>query len=388
MGEVTSANELAHCGRPIVYSAAMGAPDGVPEVGSYDAAYRTTVRTVSQWQKEAIVASTRSPQVWRLASDEGPFLNGHDFAPAPLAYLAAGLAADHANALGRTVGGLDGVELEEHVYFSVSGSMRRGDAVGAAHNPVLRPRGATAALGVSRILDSVIAAPSHGLVNGVNLSQFGLTVDGQPVTLDGLAPLDEPPIPDPGSAPLHPPVREPRIPEEMVAKIKSSVNLPSTVGPDTVGMVSAGTGPPRLHLQANCRVRPDGVKEIEVLMHHPIGSTFRFLSDEPVAGAAGRAPDAAALISAGIGFCFMTQFGRFAKMTKRQLGAYHVVQDTRFSVGDPATRTPGRADAVGTHVYVETDGDQDYAREAVRVSEQSCFLHALCRTDLRTKISL
>jgi hypothetical protein len=33
-------------------------------------------------------------------------------------------------------------------------------------------------------------------------------------------------------------------------------------------------------------------------------------------------------------------------------------------------------------VYLETTEDDDFARQVLDMSEQTCFLHALCRTDL------
>jgi len=65
---------------------------------------QTWVRSLSLFQKEAIVASSRTGDVWRLASDEGPYLDGHDAAPCPLAFLTAGMIASYMNeitALGR-----------------------------------------------------------------------------------------------------------------------------------------------------------------------------------------------------------------------------------------------------------------------------------------------
>ena len=77
----------------------------------------------------------------------------------------------------------------------------------------------------------------------------------------------------------------------------------------------------------------------------------RFLSSED-----GRAPDANTLISAGIGFCFMTQFGRFVSMLKLDLPDYRIVQDTHFSLGGASGGTghAGEADPIESHVYLET----------------------------------
>ena len=117
-------------------------------------------------------------------------------------------------------------------------------------------------------------------------------------------------------------------------------------------------------------------------LFQPIGSEFRYLSDEsPEMGGRGLAPDAATYMSAGIGFCFMTQFGRYAKIVKKDLSAYRIVQDTHFSVGGQADSN-GAADPVETHVYLETTEDDSFARDVLDMSEQTCFLHALCRTHL------
>lgn len=127
---------------------------------------------------------------------------------------------------------------------------------------------------------------------------------------------------------------------------------------------------------------------VEVTIHEPQGSTFRFLSDEPAGlGGDGRAPDALAYISAGIGFCFMTQIGRYAKILQRSLGDYHISQDTRFSYGNPSAEPPrgGRADAPRTHVFVAPD-DESFASHALDMSEQTCFIHAMCRTELRPRV--
>jgi hypothetical protein len=118
---------------------------------------------------------------------------------------------------------------------------------------------------------------------------------------------------------------------------------------------------------------------------------FYFLSDEtPENGGQGRAPDAASYISAGIGFCFMTQVGRYAKIVKKDLREYRIIQDTHFSLGGASggTGQPGQADPVETHVFLTTGEDDRFARETLDMSEQTCFLHALCKADLKTRVSI
>jgi uncharacterized OsmC-like protein len=143
-----------------------------------------------------------------------------------------------------------------------------------------------------------------------------------------------------------------------------------------------------LHVRGICTLRPDGIKQIEQQLFNPHGSIFHFLSDEaPENGGRGLAPDACTYISAGIAFCFMTQIGRYAKIAKKDLGDYRIVQDTHFSRGGASGKT-GEADPVETHVHLVTGEDDAFARTALDMSEQTCFLHALCRTAVRTKIRI
>ena len=58
---------------------------------------RTWARSLTVMQKEAIVFSERSGKAWRLASDEGPYLDGHDTAPCPLSFLTTGMVASYMN---------------------------------------------------------------------------------------------------------------------------------------------------------------------------------------------------------------------------------------------------------------------------------------------------
>jgi organic hydroperoxide reductase OsmC/OhrA len=132
-------------------------------------------------------------------------------------------------------------------------------------------------------------------------------------------------------------------------------------------------------------MREDGIKEIQQMQYSPHGTSFKFLSSED-----GRAPDANSLISAGIGFCFMTQFGRFVSMLKLDLSDYRIIQDTHFSLGGASggTGKAGEADPIETHVYLETGESDAVAQEMLDISEQTCFLHAFCRTDLKTKLKV
>ena len=88
-------------------------------------------------------------------------------------------------------------------------------------------------------------------------------------------------------------------------------------------------------------------------------------------------------MAAGIAFCFMTQLGRYASILRKNLDAYNVIQDVHF-----AQTGTGPVDPVETHVYLSSSEDEEFARAALSMGEQTCFLHALCRTSLDVEASV
>lgn len=362
----------------------------VPHLEGFHSSARTVVRSLTVMQKEAIVSTSDSPIAWRLSSDEGPYLAGHDYAPAPLAVMTSGFAADlmvRVELAMKTAGlpteGL-GVSLDTH--FSIEGSMLRGTMVAGADRPEISVY--TTSEGRSAVthaaLTGISASATSGIIGPSLYGLFTLTSHGRRIPAGNVPEAEQSSPSDPGGYRESPSPDESRVVEPLVMKIVDVEEKPPDAG---VGLQESQKR--SLHLHASGTWRSDGVKSIDVDVKRPSGSTFRMLSDEPPGGGGeGRAPDALALISAGLGFCFMTQIGRFAKIAKHSLGEYHILQDTRFSVGDPTADHPvgGRAAAPVTHVYLEPDADDDFARQALSMSEQTCFLHALCRTELRPKV--
>ncbi len=108
------------------------------------------------------------------------------------------------------------------------------------------------------------------------------------------------------------------------------------------------------------------------------------LSDSTsLAGDKRRAPDGLTYLSAGVAFCFMTQIGRYAQISKQQLGGYRIVQDTAFRVGPE--HNPG-AFAVETLVCLDTGEPPEKSVQLVRMAEQTCYIHACYRTNTETKL--
>jgi hypothetical protein len=342
-------------------------------------------------QKEVLVATTLGEPAWRLVSDEGGDLNGYNEGPFPLGHMAVGMLASYTNellALARQRGvELRDLQLTLDNHYTVEGSALRGTMVGGALPPELSLE-CTADLDADGlrglVCDAVHASPVDALLRQALTSAFTLTVNGEHGDLGRVAELggDRPPDPEAGFVEAR--VAANDVPQPL---IEPSPAPPSDEVGD--GGVLTETQNRRLHVRAVCSIRDDGVKEITAHLRRPAGVLFRFLSDEPAGpGRPARAPDAASYVAAGIAFCLMTQFGRHASITKKRLQAYRLVQDLHLPLGGASggTGTAGNADPVETHVYLETPHGQEFGQLALAMSEQTCFLHAVCRTALRTRI--
>jgi organic hydroperoxide reductase OsmC/OhrA len=364
-----------------------------PQIRRGDAV-RTWVRSLSGFQKEALVVSARSGLMWRLVSDEGKYLSGHDAAPCPLAFLTTGMIASYMNeitALARQKGvTLNNLRLIQNNYYTMKGSMRKRTMTGGALPVELEIEVdcdlEDAALN-ELLMNAVHASPLNGLMRGTLVSLFTLTKNDQPLRPAQATALDAPAVADPSGAASKPGATELTLIERL------GLSPEKAVPKGTKGAASSLTDEQdrTLNPAAICAMREDGIKEIEQHLYSPHGSVFRFLSDEaPIAGGQGRAPDAVSFISAGIGFCFMTQFGRMASMEVLNLPHYSIVQDTHFSLGGASgdTGKAGEADPIETHVHLMTNETDETARAMLDVSEQTCFLHAFCRTDLKTRLKV
>ena len=353
-------------------------------------ALRTWVRSFSGFQKEALVRSAKTGDTWRFVSDEGPYLNGHDAACCPLAFLSCGMAASYMNEI-LALAELQAVKvrklkLVQDNYYTMKGSMLKRTMVGGAENIELQVEIDCdlddAALS-EFLINSTFASPLNGLMRGQIDSLFRLSKNGTELPTARALELDGPILPDPGD---H---------FAKATPVESEEPLMARLGPTPKKAVAKGTATGssslsdeqdrRLNIGAVAELREDGIKSIQQMQYSPFGTSFRLLSSED-----GRAPDANSLISAGIGFCFMTQFGRFASMLKLDLPDYRIAQDTHFSLGGASggTGKAGEADPIETHVYLETTESDAMAQEMLDISEQTCFLHAFCRTDLKTKLKI
>jgi hypothetical protein len=285
---------------------------------------------------------------------------------------------------------INDIRLIQDNYYTMKGSALKGTMTGGAKNIDLEAQidsDADEQALHNLVVDAIAASPLNGLMCGVRESYFSLTHNGNVIATGKARALPEA-LPDPGDQ---------FDPAQPAAGDWSGLIVRNGMTPETEETVTRAGGSLQaeqdrvLHVRGICTLRDDGIKAVEQHLYNPHGSIFHFLCEEgPENGGKGRAPDAASYISAGIGFCFMTQLGRYAKIMKKELSEYRIIQDMHFSLGGASggTGKAGTTDPVETHVFLTSGEDDDFARTVVDMGEQTCFLHAFCRTDLKARVKI
>lgn len=392
------ANVLKDSGKPTLFEVDAGSLGlAAPSVrAGRGEAVRLAVRSLTAMQKEALVVSARTGKAWRLSSDEGAYLDGHDQAPCPLSFLSTGMVSSYMNevlALAKQRGiALRDFALVQDNYYTMKGSVRKGTMTGGARDIDLEAQVDTSADDATLrglVLDAVAASPLNGLMHEHRESLFTLSHNGQEIGTARALTVDGPALPEPDTDFTRATIKPTDHPAGIV---HTGEMTPPNENTKTFAGGSLQEKQDRLlHISVTCRLRSDGVKEITQRLYNPHGSIYRFLSEEaPENGGRGRYPDAGSYMAAGIGFCFMTQFGRYAKIVGRPLSDYRIVQDMHMSLGGASggTGRRGECDPLETHCYLRSAEDDDYARTCLDMAEQTCFLHALCKAELKARVRI
>jgi len=347
---------------------------------------RVWAKALEGMQKEALVSRSTGGHPWRFLCDEGPYLDGTDLAPPPLAYFAAGMAAHNAGLVAEEAAsaGLDlGLwSYRQDTFYTMEGSALQGTMTGGALPVELRLQAAK--LTEDQLQELVSAALRRSVAEALMASAFSGTFsvrhNGAPLSTGRVASASEP-LPDfdqewPTDGTPQSKLRDG---PEIVQKAETVQSSDDATHGQGASLRESQKR--RLHLKTLLQPREDGRLEMTVHLIRPLGSTFRFLASGPGAGANdSTAPDGLDYLAAGIALCFLTQMGRYAQITRCDLDGYGVVQDLEFSL-DPA-----KIHSLVTHARVESGEDSETVRRYVDMSEQTCFLHASCRAGNPTQL--
>ncbi|MFQ5983191.1 MAG: hypothetical protein ACE5KS_07445, partial [Woeseiaceae bacterium] len=129
MGENKSSIESS--GYPLAFRADPGELDLEPlPLTDGVARIRTFARALEGMQKEAVIQYGPTGAIWRVVCDEGPWLNGTDLAPFPLAYFTAGMAASLMSDLIDEAG--ESSHFTQDNFFAMQGSALKGTMAASA----------------------------------------------------------------------------------------------------------------------------------------------------------------------------------------------------------------------------------------------------------------
>jgi len=385
MGENKSSIESS--GYPLAFRAESAGldPDTAPAANGI-ARIRTFARTLEGMQKEAVIQYGPTGTVWRVVCDEGPWLNGTDLAPFPLAFFTAGVAASlMSEFLGEARDRdlrVDSLSLVQDNFFTMEGSALKG-TMAASVQPMqvkISARGDGSKADFEKIVETAVRyrSPAERCLREVLPSRFAVRANNHELTWPG-APAGT--------------VATQSDPEAVFDRVRPSSNGGTTLIRKTAGIADAQGDAVGLaanqkrvvHVKTEGAIRQDGLKSLHVQCIQPAGSRFQMLSDDSkVTGGRERAPSGLVYLSAGVAFCFMTQIGRYAQITKQQLNGYRVIQDTAFRI---ARDQDPDAFAVETLVCLDTLEPQDKSIQLVRMAEQTCYIHAAYRTSTVTEVT-
>ena len=374
---------------PLAYKAGGKIDLTTPQYEYPQIGFRVATRALEGMQKEALIAQSHEDVVWRMVCDEGPYLNGTDLAPPPLAFFSAGMASSTAAGIlscARDHGAdiTDLVIVQDNMY-SMEGSAVRGTMIAGAL-PVELSVSARVSGGKSNfntiVFEALAKSPVDALMRDELVDTFSIVRNGQPLSPTVVAASTNPAPDDPANLfSTHGYVEDDQQSLDAVSKLEATESVFDA--DHGAGAAMKDVQKRQLQIRSMLTIRDDGMRSINVQIFKPIGSTFRFLSEDSAAlGGLGRVPSGLAYVSAGIAFCFMTQLGRYAGIVKKNLDSYGVIQDTAFNMDE------GRTYPVDTHTYVETTEDEETTQQYIGMGEQTCFLHGACRMSNKTRIKI
>ena len=360
---------------------------------------RAATRALEGMQKECVLHYEPTNTTWRMVADEGPWLNGTDLASFPLGFFTAGLVSSYMSEY-LSHAKKEGIELHDlevmvdNVY-TMEGSLMRGTMSSDVLPVEVSFKASAEADGETLqalAYQAVATSPADIYLREAKESVFSLNLNGEQIPVEGVGVSPGAQAPDPTHVFSNAsPDTKDSFKDERMNKLEGMDSL----GGEKLGTERA-TGnvglsdvqKRKVHVRGVGSLRSDGLKDVQVACFQPVGSVFSFLSDDSeYVGGKGRAPSGLAYFSAGLSFCFMTQLGRYAAVAKQKMSSYQVVQDMNFSL--PGAINNGaelESEAVDTHVFIKSEEDEAATQKLLEMGEQTCYLHAACRSGIKTRI--
>jgi len=356
----------------------------------------TEVRSLTGYQKEAVVTEGKGGSAWRLTTDEGKHIKGTDLAPFPLGFFNAGLHADLIKrilmiAAARGMAAPD-VQIDLQNFYFLNGSFVRDDGVGGAEPAKILVKiqsGATSDEVSALVADAVRASPALATMSQAVSNTFAIYVNGRRHEVTTLNNSTAPDAPDPYRTYGQPP-----------APLASANDLPDLiyktgqVQPGDIVDVSDGTirRVVRTINGVSKLLDPAGITETDTGLSVAGLSHFAYKTDERAITVPSEevAPSGTALIAAGIVFCYLTQLTRYIIKQKVDIDGVRIVQYTPFvTSGSPTDGTwTGSIEPVDTHLFLNGGADPATHERIMTIAANTCYLHATLIDQLDPIVSI
>jgi uncharacterized OsmC-like protein len=356
----------------------------------------TEVRSLTGYQKEAVVTEGAGGSAWRMTTDEGKHIKGTDLAPFPLGFFNAGLHADLvkrilmiAKARGLSA---PGIEIELQNFYFLDGSFVRGDGIGGAEpaNIVVKIRSDATSDEVAALVgDAVRASPALATMRQAVTNTFAIYVNGRRHDVSTLKNSTAPDAVDPYLTYKSPPA-----PLDGANDLPDLIRKTGAVTEGEIVDVSDGTirRVVRTVLGASHLLDPAGVTETDTWLQMPGLSHFAFKADDRPITDPGEeiGPSGLALIAAGIVFCYLTQLSRYIIHQKVDINGVRIVQYTPFTLsGNAADGTwSGDIEPVDTHLFLNGGADAATHERIMTIAANTCYLHATLIAQLDPIVSI
>ena len=245
---------------------------------------------------------------------------------------------------------------------------------------------------VARLVRMATASSGpHALMRDGLTNVFALTHNGKLTGVGGLAASPSTHVEAPDFEWVAPDPAHP-CSDDIITKIREAEKLHGVAG--GAGSSLQSEQKRTLHIHGEARVTDGMCMETDIRLFKPIGSSFRFLCDEtPENGGAEGAPPPLAYLAAGVGFCYMTQLGRYAHILKKDLADCSLLQRNDFAFEGSASGGTSSvvAEPFDTHVFMESAETDEVAGDYLRTGARTCFLHAAMRgqhpSDVRLRLN-
>lgn len=310
----------------------------------------------------------------------------------PLGLTSTGLISSYASRIETIAGSrdiaCDDLRVTLDCYYTADGSALRGTRSAVVLDPELDVQCATDTSEdtMREVVETAVdTAAVTGLLAGEHDNEFSLTFNGESIAVPDLPETTGSPPADPaGLLESIEPVEEEYTAPRMRHTGRTTPELPEAEATyaEKFDVDSADELGHVIHVRGICTPGADGSYEIEQQTFSPRASVFETVADRT----GQRAPPPLSYFCAAIPCCLTTHLGLYANMTDADI-AYRIIQDAHVSAGSP-TGDRAAASPIETHLFLDTDEDAAFGRDALTSAAKACYLHEFCRSRVTPDVAV